>query len=214
MAIEWFRQPTWSPQTEAEFFARLAKSRGAFQKAQYLRIQAHCLQTEGGAADLPVAVRLLEMLVRDYPDESQLALALKQLAECLDRMNKPDQALAAYEQSFEAMRAHPGVYGNQAQSYGMFCAKRKLVAEYDKVLRRLSDEEHTIAFPLQRYNENAIKALIFDSRKKFNEARAFAKAAIEASGADHSGFHRHAKLGLVEHVDEEIHDALKRIAKQ
>jgi hypothetical protein len=36
---EWFRNTTWNIHIEAEFEGRLKRSRGAFHKAQYLRIQ-------------------------------------------------------------------------------------------------------------------------------------------------------------------------------
>jgi len=37
---EWFRNTTWNKDIDAEFEARLKRSRGSFHKAQYLRIQA------------------------------------------------------------------------------------------------------------------------------------------------------------------------------
>ena len=40
---DWYRNNDWNDTIETEFEARLKRSRGAFNKAQYLRIQASYL---------------------------------------------------------------------------------------------------------------------------------------------------------------------------
>jgi hypothetical protein len=78
---EWYRRQSWTETDEAAFFARLSRSRGAFNKIQYLRIQAHFFQE----AELPnQALRLLELAEADYPNElGQMTGVLEQKAACL-----------------------------------------------------------------------------------------------------------------------------------
>jgi hypothetical protein len=45
MADDWYRRKTWTAEDREEFFTRLRRSRGAFHKAQYARIQAFELLT-------------------------------------------------------------------------------------------------------------------------------------------------------------------------
>ena len=102
---DWYRRTTWTDTDRAEFHARLKRSRGAFHKAQYLRIQAHHLAkanlTQG-------AVELLDQLIADFPDPSQLAQAHLQYAECMLASDRVDDAVVAYRRAFDAEQAFSG----------------------------------------------------------------------------------------------------------
>src|SRR5206468_1513341 len=70
MATEdWFRNTTWNDQIENGFEARLQRSRGAFHKAQYLRIQASYLLDNPDKKVHAAGVRLMKRLIRDFPTE-------------------------------------------------------------------------------------------------------------------------------------------------
>src|ERR1700722_5779262 len=60
---DWYRRTTWSNDDREQFFARLERSREAFHKSQYLRIQAYCLQLAGLYED---ALQLLNLLVERF----------------------------------------------------------------------------------------------------------------------------------------------------
>ena len=66
---DWYRNKTWNNEVEADFEARLKRSRGAFNKAQYLRIQASYLLDISDKKTQLVGVSLMERLIRDYPTE-------------------------------------------------------------------------------------------------------------------------------------------------
>jgi hypothetical protein len=60
MATDWFRKTSWSETDQADFFARLKRSRGASNKAQYLRIQASHLEGVGSPGLLRASLTLLD----------------------------------------------------------------------------------------------------------------------------------------------------------
>ena len=101
---EWFRRTTWSATDRDEFLARLKRSRTHFQKSQYLRIQAGHLQDIGTEPMLRAARELLDLLIAEYPDRSQLSLAFQQRAQCLSDLGDYDEAIDSYRKSFDAQR--------------------------------------------------------------------------------------------------------------
>ena len=105
--FEWYERSTWTPEDQADFQARLKRSRGSVNKAQYLRLQALALQDAGTEALLEAAVELLDQLLRDCPDTSLLTSTYQQRAECLADLGRYDEALANYQAAFEAQRQAP-----------------------------------------------------------------------------------------------------------
>src|ERR1700737_4923308 len=105
--VEWYRRTTWTTADAVDFTARLERSRSAYHKAQYLRIQAGHLHTVGSPELTLVALGLLDQLLREWPDESQVSLAHMQRAECLVDLGQPIEALAAYRDALEARRKAP-----------------------------------------------------------------------------------------------------------
>lgn len=70
MADEWFRSPEWTPAAQANFEARLARSR-AYNRAQYMRIKGLALREAGhidGAREL--WTRVLETEIEHWPQVS------------------------------------------------------------------------------------------------------------------------------------------------
>ena len=83
MSDDWFRRHTWTDSDRAEFYARLERSRTAFHKAQYARIQAYELHQAGGARYAREALDLLDTIVESWMGDAQRASVHHQRAECL-----------------------------------------------------------------------------------------------------------------------------------
>lgn len=115
---DWYRRTTWTAEDQRDFFDRLKRARGTYNKAQYLRIQALYLQQSGFYAD---AVHLLNLLQTDYPDESQLAAALLQKAECLCAIGDRPGAFDAYADALAAQRRYPNSISLIALSFAEKC---------------------------------------------------------------------------------------------
>lgn len=106
MAIDWFRKTTWTAEDRDDFEARLKRSRGAYNKAQYLRIQAYHLQN----AKPPLyqeALSLLERVLGQWRDDSQVASALLQKAECLLETVGFETAVPVFREGLEFEMQHP-----------------------------------------------------------------------------------------------------------
>src|SRR6185312_4454064 len=101
---DWFRKITWTESDRADFFARLARARGATHKAQYLRIQAVHLQHTGHLESVRAALELLDILIADHPEPTQLALAHMQRGECLSTLGDHDAGLTAHREALAAER--------------------------------------------------------------------------------------------------------------
>lgn len=104
---EWFRRTTWTPEDQADFAAHLARSRTSFHKAQYLRIQASHLREVGRPAFAVAALQLLDQLLAEYPEPSELSMTHLQRAECLLDLGRSEEALGAFRRALSTQRQHP-----------------------------------------------------------------------------------------------------------
>lgn len=105
---DWFRRKRWTPADRADFTARLRRSRGAFHKAQYARIQAYELQTVGTAETLCGAVELLDTILAEWRADAQLAAVHHQYAQCLLGLGHRDRAIDCFREVFSAQRQQRG----------------------------------------------------------------------------------------------------------
>src|SRR5262245_4018263 len=89
MGDTWYRRTSWSDLDRRAFFDRLARSRTRGNKAQYLRIQAVHLEETGRPALVRAALELLDMVVREWPEPSEVAQAYHQQATCHLQLREP-----------------------------------------------------------------------------------------------------------------------------
>jgi hypothetical protein len=66
---EWFRNKAWTESVATDFEVRLKRSRGTYNKAQYLRIQASYLLNSADIDTQLAGIELMERLLNDYPKE-------------------------------------------------------------------------------------------------------------------------------------------------
>jgi tetratricopeptide (TPR) repeat protein len=207
MADDWFRRKTWTPTDREEFFARLRRSRGAFHKAQYARIQAYELLTTRTRDAYLAALELLDMVLAEWREEAQLASVYHHRAECYEGLGDVPKALDAYRKVLETQRERKGWLTGAHLDFGWLVATTPLPDLYDEALAVLSEFSDEV-FPVSRYRFSAIHALIFHDRGLREQARAQARMALEAAAATHSGFRYHSKLGLVQSPEERVHARL------
>ena len=211
MADDWFRRKTWTPKDRKDFFARLHRSRGAFHKAQYARIQAYELLTTRTREAYSAALELLDTILVEWPHESQLASVHNHRAECFAGLGNLPGAVEAYRQVFQTQRVHKNRQTMAQLDFGWLVATIPLPDLFDEALAALF-EFHRDMFPVDSYRANAIQALIMHSKGKRAQARSYASIALEAAAATHSGFRNHAKLGLVASPDKTVHEKLQSLA--
>ncbi|MCW1921012.1 hypothetical protein OKA05_00500 [Luteolibacter arcticus] len=211
MADDWYRRKTWTPIDREEFFERLRRSRGAFNKAQYARIQAYELLTTGTREAYSAALELLDMILAEWREDAQLAPVYHHRADCYLGLGDTERAMDAYRQVFQAQRVFKGHQTDAHIDFGWLIATTPLPELYDEALAVLGEFAHGM-FPVQRYRVNAIHALILDARGQREQARSHARAALDEAAARQSGFRYHATLGLVESPGESVYQRLQALA--
>lgn len=211
MADDWFRRKTWTPSDREEFFARLRRSRGASNKAQYARIQAYELLTTRTQEAYSAALELLDMILAEWREDAQLAFVYHHRAECFLGLADVARAVVAYRQVFQTQRVCKGQLTMAHLDFGWLVATAPLPDLYDEALAVLSEFTHE-TFPIDRYRSNTIHALILDARGQREQARGYARMALQEAAARHSGFRYHATLALVRSPDERVHERLQTLA--
>ena len=185
------------------------RSRGAYHKAQYLRIQAHYLAN----ANLPEgAVELLDQLIADFPDPSQLAQAHLQYAECMLASDKVDGAVVAYRRAFDAEQAYPNSRSQLWLDFPWLIVTRGLSHLFSEIDTFLDWGNRNTTFPIEEFRLNTILAFVADVNGDANASRVHAQAALSASAKEHSGFSRHPTVGLVGTPDATVLTRLQGLA--
>lgn len=210
---DWFRRHTWSDSDRAEFFSRLAKSRGDFYKAQYTRIQAYELHHGGGKQYAQAALELLDLILERWKADAQLASVHQQRAECLLDLGDVAGALGAYRGVFAEQRRLPSHLTNAHLDFAWWVAVSERRELFDEALGVL--EEFTrdgIVFPAALYQAEGARALMLVTQGDRQLAAKHARIALEAAATQHTGLRYHPKVGLVRIKDPKIHEALSRLA--
>lgn len=206
-ADDWYRRTTWTAQDQQEFFARLNRSRTSYNKAQYLRIQAYYLQNINTQASL----ELLDNMITNWPEPSELPQAYLQTAECLIKLKDTNGAIEAFRNSFKSEKSK--VSTQAYLKFGLFVIENSLTSLFEESLTMLELGESITIFPKNIYEYYGIKAIIFDYHNKHEEAKESALKAIEAAQKTESGFRYHKDIGLVRDFSSIFHEKIARIAQ-
>lgn len=193
----WFRRTRWSPSNRADFQARLARSRSAGARAQYLRIQALHLQQIGSEPMYEAALELLDQLLADYPMAVELSEAHAQRAECLAGLGRTEEALQAFRAALEVQRRFPYSTGLAHIKFAELAFKLRREELFTEALAVLDEFGGKEFLPAPAYRFAAAYALLSDTAGNRSAARHFARAAIVAASATKSGLHHRPELGLV-----------------
>jgi len=207
----WYRRRAWTAEDQAAFHEKLRRSRGGFNKAQYCRIQAYELQQAGNYRG---ALELLNLLMTEWPDDAQKAAVFHQMAECHEALGDLTAALANYRAVFDTQRKKPGQRTNAHLGFGMLVALTPYPEFYDEALSVLDECESSASFPILEFESAMIRAIIADAKGSKESASRQAKTALAAAARKHSGYARHAALGLVASIKPDLEARLKKIAEQ
>jgi tetratricopeptide (TPR) repeat protein len=213
---EWFRNTTWNSNIETEFEARLKRSRGAYNKAQYLRIQASNLLDNSDKEIQLIGVRLMERLINEFPtEEFSTIFEHEQLGDYYFKTGEFDKA----EKHFRLVTDHyitKNTRSGTSATADLKLAETILTANWtDKF-----DEAYSICknYPLdkltfnnEKYYYAVLTAQVCDRLNKKEEAKDFALTAIEISKITEPQFNRHKTVGLVSATEKQLR-TLEQIA--
>jgi tetratricopeptide (TPR) repeat protein len=214
VAHDWYRKTTWSEADQRAFFDRLNRSRTAFNKAQYLRIQAHYLEGVGSPEFLKAALILLGKVLNEYPVESELASTYIQKASCFVKLGQSDEALSFYRLCFDAQRNYKTIRTDAHIEFGRFVVVNKFTQLFDEALAVLDEFEiNGIVFPRAIFYKSGIRAIIYAQRGEIEKAKEFAAVALEAASKVHSGLRHHPTIGLVKDKETYFYKSLRAILR-
>jgi hypothetical protein len=196
---EWFRRTVWTEEDRSAFFARLGRSRTAFHKAQYLRIQAYTLSQHGHSV---AALELLNLLVTEYAESSQLALAHEHRGSILRAEGSLQAAITAFSAGQQAEVACP--------TFRTRCSLLLAYSEARAAIASFMSRNPELPFPSDAYHVNLVLAVLAKHDRHDAEAKQRAASALAASAAHASGFQSHPKLGLVGSATSKLHSWLRR----
>jgi len=208
---DWFRRKTWSPADHADFYARLRRSRDAFHKAQYARIQAYELQTVGTPETLRGAIELLDAILAEWRSEAQLAAVHHQYAQCFLLLSQRERAIESFREVFSAQRQQRGHITNAHLDFGWLAITVPLPQLYSEVLGVLDEFQYAPVFPVQIYRDAAIRAAIHHSHGEPSLAREHAQRALASAALTRSPLPQHPTLGVVTAMDSDVHAKLQSI---
>ena len=206
---EWYRNTIWNSNIENDFEARLKRSRGAFSKAQYLRIQASYLLNSSETKTQLVGIKQMERLIKDFPDEEfSTILGHEQLGDYYFNLAEYEKAEYHFGIVVERYRTKKTRSGTSAKA-DLKLADIFLTANMNDRF----EEAYQICkeFPINDLTFNNDKfyyfelmAHICDKLGKKNEAKDYAKTAIEISRIIKPQFYRHKTIGLVKTTKQQL----------
>ena len=210
---DWFRRRTWTSEDRADFESRLGRARTAFHKSQSLRIQAFHLAEDAEPPLYEAALELLDRLLRDFPDPSQLGEAHRQRGKCLVAMQRPDEAVQAYQAALAVERSHPSGKGHAYLDLSELVLALNRDDLYAEVLEVVRARQYHEIFPVAQYRAFGAAAFLSEHLGSPDDAREFATKALSAAARTESPFRHHRKLGLVDTSDEEVQRRLWHLAR-
>jgi hypothetical protein len=210
MATDWFRKTTWSEADREDFEAHLKRSRGAYNKSQYVRIQASHLEN----AKPPLyqeALSLLERALTEWRDDSQVACALFQKAKCVLATKGLDAAIPVFREGLEFEKRRSQARTGAWVEFPWQIVKHRRVDLFREALGWLAFCPTGMLLPIDQFRVSVVLAIVKMSEGDLAFAKSCAVDAERAADTNDSGLAHHKKLGLVESVEPWVRAELQRI---
>jgi tetratricopeptide (TPR) repeat protein len=153
---------------------------------------------------LQAALELLDRVIRDYCEASQLSSAWQQRGQCLVDLGRHDDAIRAFRAALLAQRQAPGWRNEAHLDLGELVVQLRRRELYPEAIQALAEFGGDEVFPVSVYRHAVTRALIADAMGESAAARGYAQQALAAAEKDESPFRYHRKLGLVRFVDPDV----------
>ena len=218
-AEDWYRNETWNAEIEEAFEAKLKRSRGAFHKAQYLRIQASYLLRSEYENIQNVGVALMQRMINEYPtEESSTVFGHEQLGDYYLGKSDYQNAVRFYDfvnDCYKKDRKYRNCTSWIADlKLADVILTTNLQDRFDEAYEicknyRIAD----ISLNSDKYYYFELSALICNVLGKKEEAKEYAKKALKMSRVTEPQFRYHKNVGLVDTSEEQL-TRLKKIANE
>jgi hypothetical protein len=217
-AEDWYRNTSWDKAIEADFEARLKRSRGAFHKAQYLRIQASYLLDNSDKNNQMVGLRLMERLIKDFPtEEFSTIFGHEQIGDYFlkhgdfDIAEQQFRIVANYYQNKNSRSGTSGIADLKLAETILISNQADKFEEAYKLCNEHPVSEMTMNN--DKFYYAALAARLCYKLNKKEEAKEFAITAINLSKIKEPQFSRHKTVGLVKATDQQL-QILEEIANE
>jgi len=194
---DWFRNPRWGPDDQKAFFERLSRSRGNFNKSQYARTKASALLGTKKKNLVFAAKDLLNKIIQEWPDKSDLAPCFLELANCEVFLGKIDFAIGFYRKCLQQEKINPNMRTEAWVEFPLLIIRNNLSNYYDEALKVLSEFKSSFPFPYDMFVVHGVQSLIAYENGNLKYAEENAKKALEIADVKTTGLSYHPKVGLV-----------------
>lgn len=209
MADDWFRSPDWSPEAQADFEARLKRSRG-HNKTQYARIKGLALRDAG---HVQAARSLWERILdNESADSFDRPGTLEHLGDSYAKED-PRRAEAYYRRLLQEYPSLNGTTATVEISLAELEMAKGRRADTDEALALLNAflERQTAQFPNVLFRWHLVLIDVAQATKEKSTVQRAARTALDLAGRG-PVFPRHKDVGIV-HADAKTLRRLRKLAK-
>ena len=206
---DWYRNTTWDKTIEEDFEARLKRSRGAFHKAQYLRIQASYLLGSPDKNNQLVGLRLMERLIKAFPTEQFSTISgHEQIGDYFfehgdfDIAEQQFRIVTDYYKNKKSRSGTSGIADLKLVDSIMTSNQVNKLEEAYKICREYPVNESTMNS--DKFYYASLAAILCDKMNKKEEAKEYAILALNLSKIIEPQFSRHKTIGLVKATDKQL----------
>jgi tetratricopeptide (TPR) repeat protein len=201
---DWYRNTTWNKETSELFETKLKRSRGAYHKAQYLRIQASYLLGSADNEQQNVGLKLMERLMTEFPtEEFSTILGKEQLGDYFFAKGDYEKAERYYRQVVDRYKINnrSGTSGvadvKLVETLLQLDQRDKFAAAYELLTVDFEKTGGRLDLNDERFFYTRVIAELCHRLGKRSEAKGYADKALEIAKIVEPQFNRHKTVGLV-----------------
>jgi tetratricopeptide (TPR) repeat protein len=213
----WYKGEYWDAETQKQFEQKLKKSRGSYNKAQYLRIKGSSLLNSQDPKKRVEGGKLLKRVIQEYPKEiSSVIFAYEQLGDYYFHEKKYEEAEFNYRQSvsFYNKDGRSGASGIGDIKLAETIVATKQSSKYDEMYHLLIEEfkknDGSLLLNEDIFRYYSVLAKLCDGLGKSDLDKEYAKKALEILEIKEPQLDKYPKLGIIK-IDKTELDNLKEI---
>lgn len=209
---DWYRSESWDDAARALFETKLARARGGFYRAQYLRIQGQTLVETRQRTRVDAGRELLHRVIEEYPhEEMEVAGAHYALGQSLFREGRYGDAI---EHLLACLQLEAGA--NFKHRTELLLAETLVEcgakASYDEAWQLLNTSAEEAVFGSEFWRIEVARARLLARTGDLTRASAHARNALELLENDTPTFSRHPTVGLID-ADKPTIREMRRLAR-